>query len=55
MYDISFRCYFSGGNVCNHYQTLSLADVPKWIDCYKFTHPSCLSVSIKIWFHTEDL
>ena len=48
---VSFRCYFPGESVCNHFQEVSLSDIPKWIECYRFTHPDCLAISVKIWFH----
>ncbi len=50
MFDCSFRCFFADGDPCNHYQTLPLEDIGKWIECYKFTHPGCVSISVKIWF-----
>ena len=54
-YDVSFRCYFPDGGACNHYQCMPVSDVPLWIDCYKFTHPNCISISVKIWFSGSDL
>ena len=53
-YDISFRCYFPGDSVCNHLQKLRLVDIPRWLDSYRFTHPSCISVSVKVWFSNFD-
>lgn len=49
-YEISFRCYFFDGGVTNHHQLLCIDDIPIWIDSYKFTHPNCSSISVKIWF-----
>lgn len=37
-------------NIVTKVQTLSLSDIGKWIDCYRFTHPDCISVSVKVWF-----
>ena len=49
-YNISFRCFFGGMRYNSHYQRLSLADIPRWLDAYRFTHPNCVSISMKIWF-----
>ena len=53
-YDISFRCFYPGDSVCNHIQRLPLKDIPRWIDSYKFTHPNCVSISVKVWFCDLD-
>lgn len=54
-YDLSFRTYFPGpGNSCTHRQTMALKEIPKWIEAYRFTHPNCESITVKIWFHEED-
>lgn len=50
---LSFRCYFPNGNNCTHYQQLHFDQIPKWIECYKFTHPDCVSISVKVWFDQE--
>lgn len=55
LYDISFRCYFPDNGVTNHFQSLTLEDIPVWIDCYKFTHPNCISISVKVWFTVRDV
>ena len=47
---VSFRCYFPDGGVCNHYQSLPLFDISKWIESYRFTHPNCSAISVKVWF-----
>lgn len=52
---ISFRCYYSGGNSTSHLQVLSLDSISKWIECYRFTHPECISISVKVWFSGEDV
>lgn len=53
-YQMSFRCY-SGGpdNLTKHRQELPLKDIPKWIEAYQFTHPTCRSISVKVGFETE--
>lgn len=50
MYDVSFRCFYENGCATNHVQLMPLADIPRWIDSYKFTHPACVSISVKVWF-----
>lgn len=55
-YNMSFRCYFDNdGDRDQHYTThyvpmFDVADIPRWVDSYKFTHPNCTSLSCKIWF-----
>lgn len=53
-YNISFRCFFDGEegvHFTTHYCPLfPVADIPRWIDSYHFTHPNCVSISAKIWF-----
>lgn len=49
-YNCSFRCFFGGEQYTAHYQSLTLAEIPKWIECYRFTHPTCTTISFKIWF-----
>ena len=55
IFDVSFRCGYSDNTCTNHYQSFPLSDIPKWIDVYKFTHPLCKWVSVKIWFYSLDL
>lgn len=50
MYVISFRCFYANGGICDKRQELLLSDIPKWIECYIFTHPDCISISVKVWF-----
>lgn len=51
IYDISFRCYYPNDPLTtNHRQMLKLSDIPRWIDSYKFTHPNCTAVTVKVWF-----
>ena len=49
IYDISFRCFYPAGEPTQHRQQMKLSDIPKWIESYKFTHPNCTSISVKIW------
>lgn len=56
-YNVSFRCFYDtdGGEqkYSTHIQRLSLREIPKWIDAYRFTHPCCQSISFKVWFNSE--
>ena len=48
---ISFYCYYPESQTpCKKEQEIKLSDIPRWIDSYKFTHPNCKSIAIKIWF-----
>lgn len=49
LYRISFRCYYDG-NYTQHYQDMTLKDIPKWIEAYKFTHPEVNAITIQIRF-----
>ena len=48
---VSFRCYFPSGDQLDKVQELFLDEIPRWIDSYLFTHPTCISISVKIWTH----
>lgn len=48
-FSVSFICHYND-NQTKHRQEMLLKDIPKWIDAYKFTHPDCKSISLKIWF-----
>ena len=53
-YNVSFRCYYPGrDSYTTHKQILPLSDVGKWVECYKFTHPECLKITVKIWLNKE--
>lgn len=55
LYDISFHCFYPDCiEPTKHFQSLTLAEIPKWIECYKFTHPKCKSIAVKVWFGTDD-
>ncbi len=57
LYNASLRCHYKDGmrevdnttNYTQHYRSMPLRDLPKWIEAYKFTHPGCDSISIKLW------
>ena len=50
IFSLSIRCYYANGNYTEHHQQMKLSDIPKWIEAYKFTHPDCTSVTVKLWF-----
>lgn len=52
---MNFRCYYTDGQPCNHYRELSMEDVGKWMDAYKFTHPNCIAITVKVWFDKEEV
>jgi len=57
IYNFSFRCYFDGADgpsYTTHYQPLPISDIPRWLDAYRFTHPDCKAISVKIWFRDGD-
>lgn len=56
-YHIRFRCFFGGkrDNYVDHNVTLALADVPKWLEAYHFTHPNVQSVTFKYWPNDEEV
>lgn len=47
---VSFHCYYPDGSHTEHRQKLSIADIPRWIESYKFTHPYCVAITVKAWF-----
>lgn len=53
-YNVSFRCFYddnSGVHWTTHYfPAFPVADIPRWMDAYKFTHPNCTAISVKVWF-----
>ncbi len=51
---ITFHCFFPDDTTpVRKTQDLKLSEIPKWVEAYKFTHPNCEAVSIKVWFHDE--
>lgn len=54
IFDLSIRCHYPNGDQTRHRQAMKLADIPKWIEAYKFTHPNCTSISVKIWLTDLD-
>ena len=53
-FDLSMRCYYSNGAQTNHHQAMTLKEIPKWVEAYRFTHPNCEAISIKVWLHDEE-
>lgn len=49
-YHISFRCYYVEGNYTQHYADITLAEIKKWVEAYKYTHPACSAISIRVIF-----
>lgn len=53
-YNVSFRCFFNndyGPRYTTHYAPqFPIADIPKWFNAYRFTHPNCAAISCKVWF-----
>lgn len=49
-FDLSIRYHYPDGEPTQHRQQLTLAEIPKWVEAYKFTHPKCTAISIKLWF-----
>lgn len=47
---VSFRCFYRGNCASHHVQDLRLSEIPKWIECYKFTHPACLYITVMVRF-----
>ena len=50
VFNLSIRCHYPNGEPTQHRQDMKLTDIPKWVEAYKFTHPKCTAVSIKIWY-----
>lgn len=51
IFHMTFHCNYEGNHKTIHNQSLPLKDIPRWIDSYKFTHPHCESISVKVWFN----
>ena len=54
LYDLSFHCAYPNGDMTRHHQAMELKEVPKWIEAYKFTHPQCSSITVKVWFKPDS-
>lgn len=52
-YHVCFRAYYENGNTTDHHRSMKLAEIPKWIEAYMYTHPCMISLSIKVWL-TDD-
>ena len=50
---MNFRCYYTDGDPCNHYRDLPMEDIARWMEAYKFTHPNCTAITVKVWFDKE--
>lgn len=53
-FKLSFRCFYEDGEPNTHWRFLTLGEIPRWIDAYKFTHPNCTSITVKVWFNNPD-
>lgn len=60
VYDCSFRCFFDNDGeqrYSTHYQPLAVSEIPRWVEAYCYTHPTCQSISVKVWLtgdHVEQ-
>ena len=53
-FKFSFHCFFPKDPIpTKKVQELTIAEIPKWIEAYKFTHPNCEAISLKMWFNDE--
>lgn len=53
-YGMTFFCYFEGeNNLTRHYVELEISNIPKWIECYRYTHTKCTAISVKVWFNDK--
>lgn len=50
IFELSIRCYYPNGNHTEHRQSMKLSDIAKWVEAYKFTHPDCEAITVKLWF-----
>ena len=53
-FDISIRCQYPNGEQTKHRQPLKLSEIQKWIESYKFTHPACEAITVKVWFNDME-
>lgn len=57
-YMMSFRCHYllpdGTKNYTQHRAALPVSDIPRWMDAYKFTHPDCISISLKVWWNLPE-
>lgn len=53
---ITFKCYFDGDptNTTFHRREMEIAEIPKWIEAYSYTHPTCTSISAKVRFESAE-
>lgn len=52
---ICFRCYFPGNwdNYTDHRAQIPVAEIPRWIEAYTFTHPTCTKISVRVYIKKE--
>lgn len=54
-YHMSIRCFFPGeGNYTQHYPEMPLKDISRWVEAYRFTHPTAEAITVKIWLQDDD-
>lgn len=54
-YKCSIRCYFQhNSHYTHHLQMLTLDDIGKWIEAYRFTHPTLDSIIVKVYYDEEN-
>lgn len=54
-YRFSIRCYFEhSSHYTHHLQKMTLEDVGRWIEAYRFTHPTLTSVIVKCYITEEE-
>ena len=50
VYSITFRCHYPSQNRAVWYEReMALKDVARWLRDFKFTHPDCGQISMKIF------
>lgn len=53
-YKFSIRCYFRhSSHYTHHLQSMTLDEIGKWMEAYRFTHPECVSISAKVYIEKE--
>ena len=50
VYRFSIRCYFKhSSHYTHHLQTMTLDDIGRWMEAYRFTHPELDSICAKVY------
>lgn len=52
-YKLSIRCYYGEKNYTHHMAELPLKDISKWVEAYRFTHPTVEGITVKIYMDKE--